>query len=79
MDEIKTKQFDYTEYVKMWETLEMYKSRNGRYPNFIDWGGIRILKDEYTRAGKSVVKFRTMNRRNPEMVEMKGTIPVKGE
>ena len=50
-----------------------------RLPNFVDWGGIRILKAEYIRAGKSVVHFRAMNRRNPEIVTMAGEPTVKGE
>jgi len=69
-----TKAYTYASYIQMWDALLAFKAKNGRLPNYIDWGGLRITHAAYEDAFKRVVAYRLNHGgANPGTVGMSGT------
>lgn len=72
------KQFSHIQYLKMWQVIDEFEKKEGRLPNFVDWGGIRIVQAEYLRALEEVQKFIAEKLRTPQIITMNGEVPEPG-
>lgn len=71
-----TIELPWDEYVQMVSIINKFKAENGRYPNYVDFKGLRITKDQYAEAGRRAAAFKAENGRNPNYVTITGTLLV---
>jgi hypothetical protein len=74
----KTIELSWEEFSEMKKRVLAFKTENGRYPNYVDFKGIRIDKEDYLDAFDRVTAFKAKakNGRAPKYVTVTGTILV---
>jgi hypothetical protein len=63
----------YAEYAKMVKIVNDFKKEKGRFPNYVDFNGVRFTESQYGDAFKRVSIFRDENGRYPNYVTLEGT------